>query len=63
MASLWFLAEPDKVDVTDLNCGWRYALPAQPVHGKERNYLFYDNHVQAIAVGPSGQVVPNPYTP
>jgi prepilin-type N-terminal cleavage/methylation domain-containing protein/prepilin-type processing-associated H-X9-DG protein len=63
MASMYFLTEPDKVDVTDLNCSWRYALPERPVHGKVRNCLFFDNHVQAIPVGPAGQAAPNPYTP
>ena len=58
---MYYLAEPDKVDVDD-GCDWQYALPARPVHGKVRNYLFFDNHVQAIAVGPTGLVAPNPYT-
>jgi len=61
-SSMYYLAEPDKADVTDLNCGWRYALPDQPVHGKVRNYLFFDDHVQAIAVSPPHRVAPNPYT-
>lgn len=60
-SSMWFLTEPDKVDVGE-DCDWQYALPDRPVHGKVRNYLFFDNHVLAIAVGPPGQVVPNPYT-
>jgi prepilin-type N-terminal cleavage/methylation domain-containing protein/prepilin-type processing-associated H-X9-DG protein len=57
-ATIWFLQEPDKVSVTDLSCSWRYALPERPVHGKVRNYLFLDSHVQAISVG---QALPNPY--
>jgi len=61
-ASMWFLTEPDKADV-DEGCDWQYALPDRPVHGKVRNYLFFDNHVQAIAVGLPFQIVPNPYTP
>jgi len=60
-ASMWFLTEPDKVDV-DESCSWQYALPDRPVHGKVRNYLFYDNHVQAIPMGPLGQLAANPYT-
>jgi prepilin-type N-terminal cleavage/methylation domain-containing protein/prepilin-type processing-associated H-X9-DG protein len=59
-SSMWFLTEPDKANV-DEGCDWQYALPDRPVHGKVRNYLFFDNHVQAIAVGPLGQLAPNPY--
>jgi prepilin-type N-terminal cleavage/methylation domain-containing protein/prepilin-type processing-associated H-X9-DG protein len=62
-ASMYYLVEPDKVDVSDPNCSWRYALPDRPVHGEVRNYLFFDNHVQALPVGPPGQVAANPYTP
>ena len=60
-ANMYCLTEPDKVGV-DEGCDWQYALPDRPVHGKVRNYLFFDSHVQAIAVGPPGQVAPNPYT-
>jgi prepilin-type processing-associated H-X9-DG protein len=60
-STMYYLAEPDKVDIDD-GCDWQYALPDRPVHGKVRNYLFYDNHVQAIAVDPLGQLAPNPYT-
>jgi prepilin-type N-terminal cleavage/methylation domain-containing protein/prepilin-type processing-associated H-X9-DG protein len=62
LSSIFYLTEPDKVDIDD-SCSWQYALPDRPVHGKVRNYLFYDNHVQAIAMGPTGLAAPNPYMP
>ena len=61
-SSMYYLAETDKVDI-DEGCDWQCALPDRPVHGKVRNYLFFDGHVQAIAVSPPRRVAPNPYTP
>ncbi|MEI7729110.1 MAG: type II secretion system protein [Verrucomicrobiota bacterium] len=57
--SAYYLAEPDQVGVTAAT-GWWADLPPKPVHGSVRNYLFFDGHVQAIRVGPPGQMSTNP---
>ncbi len=43
LSSLWMLVDIDQVAVTQ--AGWVGQLPTTPVHGKVRNYLFFDGHV------------------
>ena len=56
----WFITEPDKVNVTNLANSWQGQLPDSPPHGKVRNYLFYDGHVEAMLVGAPGTQPKNP---
>ncbi|MEI7729108.1 MAG: type II secretion system protein [Verrucomicrobiota bacterium] len=61
-SAMYYLAEPDQVGITNTANTWQDNIPANPVHGSVRNYLFFDGHVQAIRVGPPGQMAANPYT-
>jgi prepilin-type N-terminal cleavage/methylation domain-containing protein len=36
--------------------GWVDQLPKQPVHGRVRNYIFFDNHVATRRIGPKGSL-------
>jgi prepilin-type N-terminal cleavage/methylation domain-containing protein len=44
LSDVWAL-----VDLDQLGCpsvGWKADIPPMPVHGSNRDYLFFDNHVQ-----------------
>jgi prepilin-type N-terminal cleavage/methylation domain-containing protein len=51
---VWMLADVDKVVIINTLNNWRAQLPDNPVHGKVRNYLYFDQHVEAKKVGPAG---------
>lgn len=36
--------------------GWVDDLPAKPVHGNVRNYIFFDNHISTKKIGKSGAI-------
>jgi len=44
LSSLWMLVDIDQIAIPDTT-GWYGQLPTTPVHGKLRNYLFFDGHV------------------
>lgn len=41
-----------EVDQKNTNAGWKNLLPPEPVHGSYRNTLFFDWHVDRVAVKP-----------
>jgi prepilin-type N-terminal cleavage/methylation domain-containing protein len=50
---VWSLIDLDKVAVTSTANSWEAQLPAQPVHGRVRDALFFDMHVGTRKVGPA----------
>jgi prepilin-type processing-associated H-X9-DG protein len=59
-ARIWFITEPDKMNVTNTANTWQGQLPTRPPHGNVRNYLFFDGHVQAERIGGLGVIPANP---
>jgi prepilin-type N-terminal cleavage/methylation domain-containing protein/prepilin-type processing-associated H-X9-DG protein len=56
LASVWMMTDVDKVSVTSLANTWRDQLPDVPVHGKVRNYLFFDGHVTTKRIVRAGEL-------
>ena len=50
------LTDVDKVSVTSIENTWREQLPDKPVHGKVRNYLFFDGHVTTKRIVRAGEL-------
>ena len=44
LTDVWALVDLDQQGCP--NVGWRNDIPPMPVHGRTRDYLFFDNHVQ-----------------
>ena len=59
-ARIWFITEPDKMNVTNTANTWQGQLPSRPPHGNVRNYLFFDGHVTAEVIGGLGVIPANP---
>jgi len=59
-ARIWFITEPDKMNVTNLANTWQGQLPTRPPHGNVRNHLFFDGHVQAERIEGLGIIPANP---
>jgi prepilin-type N-terminal cleavage/methylation domain-containing protein/prepilin-type processing-associated H-X9-DG protein len=56
LSEVWFLVDVDNVAFPG---GWSGAyptLPARPVHGYVRNYVYFDGHVGVKKVGPPGSI-------
>lgn len=49
--SLWILCDVDRqcTASTIRGCGWFSTLPATPVHGSYRNFLYADGHVESLS--------------
>ena len=45
LSDVWALVDTDQQGCP--NVGWKEEIPVMPVHGATRDYLFFDNHVQA----------------
>ena len=56
LSDVWVLADVDKVAITNLDNTWRDQLPDKPVHGRVRNYLYFDNHVGTKKIGLPGKM-------
>ena len=54
LTDIWMLADVDQVAINNPQNSWYTQLPAKPVHGKVRNYIYFDNHVATQKVGPPG---------
>lgn len=54
LSQVWILTDADQVGVTNPNNTWRSQLPAKPVHGSVRNYVYFDGHVATAKVKPAG---------
>lgn len=52
LTDVYMLVDLDQVGAP--NVGWKADIPPTPVHGKNRNYLYFDNHVAAKRAGPRG---------
>lgn len=52
LARVWTLMDVDKVAITSTDNTWREQLPDKPVHGKVRNYLYFDNHLATKRIVP-----------
>ncbi len=56
LSALWMLTDVDKVSVTSPDNTWRDQLPDKPVHGKVRNYLYFDGHVKSRKILRPGEI-------
>ena len=54
LSQVWILVDADQVAVTSTSNTWRDQLPAKPVHGSVRNYVYFDGHVATSKVNPKG---------
>jgi prepilin-type N-terminal cleavage/methylation domain-containing protein/prepilin-type processing-associated H-X9-DG protein len=54
LADVWLLVDADQVAIANPANTWRSQLPVKPVHGKVRNFLYFDNHVATRKVGKTG---------
>lgn len=54
LTEVWFMIDADQLGFP--NAGWSDQLPAQPVHGRVRNYIYFDNHVATRRVGKRGSL-------
>jgi prepilin-type N-terminal cleavage/methylation domain-containing protein/prepilin-type processing-associated H-X9-DG protein len=53
LSSVWYIADVDRVAFPT---GWDVSMdmPAKPVHGSVRTYLYFDGHVSTRKVNPAG---------
>ena len=56
LSKLWMLTDVDKVSVTNPDNTWQSQLPDKPVHGKVRNYLYFDGHVSTRKIIRPGEI-------
>ncbi len=54
LSEVWTLVDVDKVASTNPAVSWQGQLPDQPVHGRGRNFLYFDTHVGTKKAGPAG---------
>lgn len=54
LSEVWTLVDVDKVLSTNPAVSWQAQLPDQPVHGRGRNLLYFDAHVDTKRAGPAG---------
>lgn len=52
LPDVWMVVDLDQLGCP--NVGWASEIPPLPVHGKTRNYLFFDQHVAAKRAGKKG---------
>lgn len=50
LTDVWMLVDLDQVGCP--NVGWASEIPPTPIHGKTRNYLYFDQHVATKKIGP-----------
>jgi prepilin-type N-terminal cleavage/methylation domain-containing protein/prepilin-type processing-associated H-X9-DG protein len=53
LANVWYIADVDRV-AHPTGWGVNMDMPAKPVHGSVRTYLFFDGHVATRKVNPAG---------
>ena len=56
LARLWIMTDVDKVSITSPANTWESQLPDTPVHGKVRNYLYFDGHVNTRKILRAGEI-------
>ena len=63
-AQVWAMVDADRqANANSGNAGWVASVPEQPAHGKNRNYLWFDWHVEpenVSASSPNRYFEPNP---
>lgn len=55
LTDVWFMIDADQIAFP--TAGWAGDLPKQPVHGRVRNYIYFDNHVSTKRVGKKGSLM------
>lgn len=50
LTDVWVLVDLDQLGCP--NVGWKEEIPPLPVHGKSRNYLYFDQHAASKKAGP-----------
>jgi prepilin-type N-terminal cleavage/methylation domain-containing protein len=53
-SKVWMLADVDQMVIINPANNWRAQLPVKPVHGKNRNYIYFDQHIEPKKAGPAG---------
>lgn len=56
LSEVWAMTDVDKVSVTNPDNTWRDQLPDSAVHGRVRNYLFFDGHVAVKRIRKAGEL-------
>jgi prepilin-type processing-associated H-X9-DG protein len=56
LSKLWAIADVDKVGINNPANTWYSQLPDVPVHGKVRNYLFFDGHMSTRKILRPGEI-------
>ena len=51
---VWMLADVDQIAINNSANTWYAQLPAKPVHGNVRNYIYFDNHVSTKKISAAG---------
>jgi prepilin-type N-terminal cleavage/methylation domain-containing protein len=54
LCNVWFMMDADKIAYG--TAGWADELPDKPVHGKVRNYIYFDHHVATKKIGKAGSI-------
>jgi type II secretory pathway pseudopilin PulG len=54
LSDFWMIADVDQRAINNPANSWFGQLPARPVHGSVRNYIYFDQHVATKKVGPAG---------
>lgn len=55
LSELWAVVDVDQQGVPDPDNTWQSQLPITPVHGKVRNYLYFDGHIGTKKVDRIGE--------
>jgi prepilin-type N-terminal cleavage/methylation domain-containing protein len=54
LSEVWFMIDADQIAFP--TAGWKDDLPARPVHGSVRNYIYFDSHVATKKIGANGKL-------
>jgi prepilin-type N-terminal cleavage/methylation domain-containing protein len=53
LTDVWIMMDADQIAFA--TSGWRDSLPAKPVHGSVRNYIYFDQHVATRKIGKANE--------
>jgi prepilin-type N-terminal cleavage/methylation domain-containing protein/prepilin-type processing-associated H-X9-DG protein len=53
-ADVWMIADVDQIAIDNPANTWYAQLPAKPVHGSVRNYVYFDSHVATKKITKAG---------
>jgi prepilin-type N-terminal cleavage/methylation domain-containing protein len=54
LSDFWMIADVDQIAINNPANSWYAQLPAKPVHGSVRNYIYFDNHVTTKKISAAG---------